>query len=334
MLRYFGFSAFLTVAAIVAALATLGMGAALTVTVLIAIEIAFSFDNAIINAKVLERLSHFWQHLFLTVGIVIAIIGMRLLFPILIVVLTAHLGWHEVIKEALHQPTLYATHLANAHIAIAAFGGGFLLTLALYFLFDDEREVLWLEQLERRLQRVGGVIFLETALAAAVVGLAGWSSDHSGEVWRAGLAGVIGYTLLKLFTDGLDKLTPQGRKTYTGWSAFLAFMYLQVLDASFSFDGVLGAFAITSKVLLIVLGLGVGAVWVRSLTVFMVRRGTLKAYIYLEHGAHYAILTLAVALMASIFFDVPDAVTGLTGLGIIGASFLASRQALLDRQKS
>jgi uncharacterized protein len=321
MLRYFGFSAFLTLAAIVTALVALGLGAALTVTVLIAIEISFSFDNAIINAKVLERLSHFWQHLFLTVGIIIAIVGMRLLFPILIVVLTAHLGWQEVIQEALHQPTLYATHLAAAHVAIAAFGGGFLLTLALYFLFDDEREVLWLEQLERRLQRVGGTFLLEPFLAAIVVGLAGWSSDHAGEVWRAGLAGVIGYTLLKLFTDGLDKLTPKGHKTYTGWSAFLAFMCLQVLDASFSFDGVLGAFAITSKVLLIVLGLGVGAIWVRSLTVFMVRRGTLKAYIYLEHGAHYAILTLAAALMASIFFDVPDAVTGLTGLGIIGASF-------------
>ena len=334
MLRYFGFSAFLTVAAILTALIALGPAAALTVMVLIAIEIAFSFDNAIINSKVLERLSHFWQHLFLTLGIVVAIVGMRLLFPILIVVLTAHLGWHEVIKEALHQPTLYTTHLAAAHVAIAAFGGGFLLTLALYFLFDDEREVLWLEQLERRLQRVGGTILLEPVLAAAVVGLAGWSSVHSNEVWRAGLAGVIGYTLLKLFTDGLDKLTPQGQKTYTGWSAFLAFMYLQVLDASFSFDGVLGAFAITSKVLLIVLGLGVGAVWVRSLTVFMVRRGTLKAYIYLEHGAHYAILVLAAALMASIFFNIPDAVTGLTGLGIIGASFVASRQALRDRRSA
>ena len=171
MLRYFGFSAFLTVAAIVAALVGLGPAAALTVTVLIAIEVAFSFDNAIINAKVLERLSHFWQHLFLTLGIVIAIVGMRLLFPILIVVLTAHLGWHQVIKEALHQPTLYAAHLAHAHIAIAAFGGGFLLTLALYFLFDDEREVLWLERLERRLQRVGGAILLGVASAYVIARL-------------------------------------------------------------------------------------------------------------------------------------------------------------------
>jgi hypothetical protein len=105
-------------------------------------------------------------------------------------------------------------------------------------------------------------------------------------------------------------------------------MYLQLLDASFSFDGVLGAFAITNKVLLIVLGLSVGAFWVRSLTVYMVRKGTLARYKYIEHGAHYAILVLAVALLASLFFEVPDAVTGVSGLGVIVASFISSREAL------
>jgi hypothetical protein len=333
MLRYFGFSALLTIAAVLAVLFTLGPLSAFTVAVLIAIEIAFSFDNAVINAKVLERLSEFWQHLFLTVGIVVAIVGMRLVFPILIVMVTAHLPWGQVINEALHQPNVYGNHLAAAHIAIAAFGSGFLLTLALYFLFDDEREVLWLEQLEQRLQRVGGSILLPPLLAAIILSFIGLlAGHHRAEVLRAGLGGVIGYAAIKLFIDGLDKLSPRKQKTYTGWSALLAFMYLQVLDASFSFDGVLGAFAITNKVLLIVLGLGVGAIWVRSLTVFMVRRGTLNAYIYLEHGAHYAILVLAGALLSSIFFNVPDAVTGIAGIGVIGASFMASRQALMARR--
>ncbi|MGC1176896.1 MAG: DUF475 domain-containing protein, partial [Candidatus Saccharimonadales bacterium] len=94
------------------------------------------------------------------------------------------------------------------------------------------------------------------------------------------------------------------------------------------FDGVLGAFAITDKVLLIALGLGVGAVWVRSMTVFLVRRQTLATYKFLEHGAHYAILVLAVALLGSIFLDVPNAITGIVGLGVIASSFVASRQAL------
>ena len=309
-----------------------GLPAAVTVTVLIAIEIAFSFDNAIINARVLDRLSSVWQHLFLTIGMVVAILGVRFLLPIVIVMQTAHLAWSQVIDEALHRPALYGQHLAAAHVAIAAFGGSFLLTLALYFLFDDNREVFWLERLERPLQRLGAAPVL---VALIVLLLSAFAGSHSGEVLRTGLAGAAAYGLLNLFIDGLSRLVPVDRhKHYAGWGALLAFLYLQVLDASFSFDGVLGAFAITNKVLLIALGLGVGAIWVRSLTVLLVRRGTLKVYIYLEHGAHYAILVLAAALLTSIFYNVPDAVTGISGLGVILASFIASHQALQAKQKS
>jgi hypothetical protein len=301
--------------------------------VLIAIEVAFSFDNAIINAKVLERLSHFWQQLFLTVGMVFAIVGVRFIFPILIVMTTAHLPWHNVIDDALHHPKIYAHHLAQAHAAISAFGGAFLLVLAFYFLFDDARKTLWLERLESALQKVGGTVWLPPLLVAAIVVLlAMFAGDNQGTVFRAGLVGTASYTAIKLLIDGLGRFTPGTAKTYVGWPAFVAFMYLQLLDASFSFDGVLGAFAITDKVLLIALGLGVGAIWVRSLTVFLVRKGTLNSYKYLEHGAHYAILVLALALLSSIFFDVPDAVTGITGLGVIGASYISSREALRARQ--
>ncbi|HZL07806.1 MAG TPA: DUF475 domain-containing protein [Candidatus Dormibacteraeota bacterium] len=327
MLHYFGFSGLITIAAVLLALLTLGPAAAVTTLVLIAIEIAFSFDNAIINAKVLERLSGLWQQMFLTIGMIIAILGMRLVFPVLVVMITAHLPWSQVISEALHQPAVYGSHLRAAHATIAAFGGSFLLTLALYFLFDDTREVRWLERLERPLQRIGGSIWLPPLVAAMIVGLVALFAGNHASVLRAGLVGVLSYTAIKLFIDALGHLAPAGNKQYTGWVAALAFVYLQVLDASFSFDGVLGAFAITDKVLLIALGLGVGAIWVRSLTVFMVRRGTLKAYIYLEHGAHYAIVVLAAALLSSIFFNLPDAVTGIVGLGIIGASFVASHQA-------
>jgi hypothetical protein len=337
MLRSFGFSIFLTVAAIILAFVSLGASAAVATAVLIAIEIAFSFDNAIINAKILERLSRTWQQLFLTIGMVFAIVGMRFLFPILIVMVTAHASWHQVIDDALHHPKIYGEHLAQAHVSIAAFGGSFLLVLALYFLFDDARTDVWLAKIEKPLQKIGGSVWLPPTLVSAIVFLlAFFAGSEASEIVHAGLAGVLMYTGIKLFIDGLSKLTGTegGTAKYTGWGAFVAFMYLQILDASFSFDGVLGAFAITDKILLIALGLGVGAIWVRSLTVFMVRKGTLSSYIYLEHGAHYAILILAAALLASIFFEVPDAVTGIAGLGVIGASFVASRQALHAGRKS
>lgn len=304
-----------------------GVGAAITTLVLIAIEIAFSFDNAIINATVLKRLSRGWQHLFLTAGMVIAILGMRLIFPILIVMVTAKLSWSKVIDDALHHPTIYAHHLADAHLAISAFGGAFLLTLAFYFLLDDERDVLWLKRIEKPLQAIGGTLWLPPLLTILIVLLLGQFTDgHFLSIMKAGLLGAVGYAAIKTFIEALGRLEPRGNKLYTGWAALLAFMYLQVLDASFSFDGVLGAFAVTNKVLLIALGLGVGALWVRSLTVFMVRKGTLDDYIYLEHGAHYAILVLAAALLSSIFYDVPNVLTGIVGLGIIGASFKASHE--------
>jgi hypothetical protein len=332
MFRTFGTSALLTIVAILLALFTMGPVAAVTTLVLIAVEVSFSFDNAIINAKVLEKLSPRWQQLFLTVGMIIAILGMRLVFPIVIVMVTAHLPWGQVIDDALHHPDVYGRHLTAAHDSIAAFGGSFLFILALYFLLDDEREVLWLHRIERPLQRIGGAIWLPPLIAAVVLFiLALFTGDRMSEIVNAGLIGVASYTVLKLFIDWLGKLEPKGKKHYTGWAAFLAFMYLQVLDASFSFDGVLGAFAITDKVLLIALGLGVGALWVRSLTVFMVRRGTLSEYEFLEHGAHYAILVLAVALLSSIYYEIPDMVTGIVGLGVIGASFKASHERRLER---
>jgi hypothetical protein len=334
MLRFFGFSIFFTVASILVALFGLGPAAAVTTVILIAIEVAFSFDNAIINAKVLERLSKFWQQLFLTIGMVVAIVGMRFVFPILIVMITADLGWKQVIDDALHHPKVYGEHLAEAHHAISAFGGSFLLVLALYFLFDDDRPERWLKRLEKWLQKEGGTVWGPPVLAAVIIVI--FSRIVGGEegatVLRAGLLGAFSYTALKLMIDVLGKLAPKKEKIYTGWAAFMAFMYLQVLDASFSFDGVLGAFAITDQVLLIALGLGVGALWVRSLTVYLVRKGTLGMYIYLEHGAHYAILVLAAALLGSLFYEVPDALTGVVGIGVIAASFYSSSLALKAKQ--
>lgn len=306
----------------------------MTTIILIAIEIAFSFDNAIINARVLARLSPLWQQLFLTIGMVFAIVVMRFIFPILIVMVSAHLPWGTVLQYALHDPQRYAAHLQTAHMAIAAFGGSFLLTLALFFLLDDERQQLWLEHIERPLQRLGGRFWLPPVVAAMVVVPISLLHAPYGPVLRAGLSGVLAYTAINGLVALIGRVSGQTKSNgqYFGWAAVLAFIYLQVLDASFSFDGVLGAFAITDKVILIAVGLGVGALWVRSLTVYMVRKGTLDEYIYLEHGAHYAILSLAVALLLSLFVDVPDVVTGIVGLGVIGASLQASIQSRHNHQ--
>lgn len=336
LLRFFAFSIFITLFAVIVAGVELGLAAAVTCIILITIEVAFSFDNAVINAKVLVRLPPVWQKIFLTIGMLIAVGGMRFIFPILIVVLTAGQSWGTVIDDALNHPDVYAEHLEEAHPLISSFGGSFLLLLSLYFFFDSARKEHWLKRFEKPLQKLNGVWFPPLLATLIMCVLAAFAGDLARPVLISGILGIVTYTILKLLVDGLGKLTGvdhagDSKALYTGWAAFTAFMYLEVLDASFSFDGVLGAFAITDQVLLIALGLGVGAFWVRSLTIYFVRHGTLTAYKYLEHGAHYAILFLSFALLLSIYVHLPEAIVGTVGLGLIFASFLSSREALKAR---
>jgi hypothetical protein len=97
-----------------------------------------------------------------------------------------------------------------------------------------------------------------------------------------------------------------------------------VLDASFSFDGVIGAFAITNDVVIIMLGLAIGAMFVRSLTVYLVERGTLDEFVFLEHGAHYAIGILALIMFASVKYEIAEWFTGLSGVAFIAVSLWSS----------
>lgn len=334
--RIFAFSITVTVAAIIAALWGFGLSALFITLVLIVVEITFSFENAIINAKILDRLSKFWQNVFLTIGIFIAIFGMRVVFPIAIVMLTAGLGAREVIDLALNHPDEYSKELNEAHPQIAAFGGAFLLMLALHFFLDDNRKTLWFENLERRLQGYA-TFWMPATVAVAVMGILAVLpfNHHPKETIIAGLIGVATYTimhgLIRVFENMRKKKDAEntGKKVakQTGMAAFTSFLYLEMLDASFSFDSVIGAFAVTNEVILIALGLGVGAVWVRSLTIFMVRKGTLGTYRYLEHGAHYTVFVLSAVLLLGIFWHVPEVIAGIVGIGLIGSAILASRKA-------
>jgi hypothetical protein len=333
-LRYFGFSLAVTVAALLGTMLGMGWEALLVTVVLVLVEVTFSFENAVINAKVLKTMSAAWQKVFLTVGIFIAIFGMRVVFPILIVVLTAGLGWREVLDLAFNQPDIYAEKLTAAHHTIAAFGGGFLLMLFLHFFFDKQKQTHWIDAVEKPMQRHGHPWLPMLLSVAVIVGVAALPANHHAEdTIKAGLLGIATFVAVRGIEHIFAKLkrTPHKDKAghllrQTGWAAFATFIYLEILDASFSFDGVIGAFAITKSVILIAIGLGVGAVWVRSLTVFMVQKGTLEKYRYLEHGAHYTVGVLALTLLLSIVVHVPEAVAGLAGVTFVGSAFWSSRR--------
>ena len=328
--RSFGLSTGLTLLGLGYVFVALGFGQGVVVIILAVIELAFSFDNAVINAKVLQRLSPLWRTLFLTVGILIAIFGVRALLPVAIVSLTAHLPLGTVTDLALHQPGRYAAELDLARPGISAFGGAFLLMLALHFFLAD-REVHWLKRIEVPLSKFE-YWWLPLLITGAVVLLLALlpGNQHAAESRIAGLSGIVVYSVINGGILLLNKLFGEDRQAaqQVGLAAFATFIYLEVLDASLSFDGVVGAFAITDNVLMIGIGLGIGAIWVRSLTVYMVKHRTLEQYRFLEHGAHYAIFVLAATMLLAVVIDIPNVVTGMLCLGLIIAALITSRQAI------
>ena len=173
--------------------------------------------------------------------------------------------------------------------------------------------------------------WLYTAVCVAVLTVLSLlpTNHEPQETFIAGLTGIISYITIHGLAELFARKQGVGRSSKvlkTGMAGFMAFIYLEVLDASFSFDSVIGAFAVTKDVILIAIGLGIGALWVRSITIYMVEHHVLHAYRYLEHGAHYTIGVLAVVLLSGIFFDIPEIIAGGAGLLIIAASIISSVQ--------
>ncbi|MGW8851044.1 DUF475 domain-containing protein [Streptomyces xiamenensis] len=361
ILKTFGWSFGVTAIGLAAAFYFWGWEGFAVVAILSVLEISLSFDNAVVNAGVLKKMNAFWQRIFLTIGILIAVFGMRLVFPVAIVSVTAGIGPIDAVQLALDNPDQYQEMVTDAHPSIAAFGGMFLLMIFLNFIFE-ERDVHWLGRLERPLAKLGridsfavGVALAALLLTASTVAThayqhGGTYSDESSTVLLAGLAGVLTYLVVgglsgffenKLEEDEereeakaearAEEAKAAGQQPtmvgLAGRAAFFLFLYLEVLDASFSFDGVIGAFAITNHIFWMALGLGIGAMYVRSLTIYLVREGTLDEYRYLEHGAHYAIGALATMLLVSIRWHLPEVVTGGVGVALIGLSFWSSVRA-------
>ena len=311
---------------------------------------SLSFDNAVVNATVLARMNPYWQRIFLTIGVLIAVFGMRLLFPLIVVTLAGHISPVSALSLALHHPHEYAAKLNQAHPAIGAFGGIFLLMIFLDFLFEDQ-EIKWLVPIERPLARIGKLDQASAIIALLVLIIAAttFAQHDAVKILLSGTAGLATYlavnSLSELFEAEEEEVLGDGTAGEGDGTAagdadadapkvrvprnlarlgLFTFLYLEVLDASFSFDGVVGAFAITDMIFVIALGLGIGACYIRALTVYLVRKGTLAEYVYLEHGAHWAIGALAVLLFVTIRYHVPDIITGLIGVGFIGAALLSS----------
>jgi hypothetical protein len=330
--HYFGQSAAVTLFALIVGYCIGGIEAVFTVLILGVLETSLSFDNAVVNATKLKNMNERGRKWFLRWGMLIAVFGMRLVFPIAIVAIIAGLGPIAVVNMAIRHPADYAAILASSHHQVAAFGGAFLFMVFLKFMTDAEKESHWLSWLEAPLSKIGKMDTIQVGITAILVLVASLglpTAERLGFV-EAGIIGLVLYILV----DGLGGLLEEydeahdtaGKKILdqTLRAAIPGLLYLEVLDASMSFDGVIGAFALSSNIFIIMLGLGIGAMFVRSLTILLVEKDTLAEFRYLEHGAFWAIGALATIMFLSVQFDVPEWVTGLIGAASIGAALVSS----------
>ncbi len=309
-----------------------GWSGVATLVFLGVLETSLSFDNAVVNVGVLAGWDEKWRRRFLTWGMLVAVFGMRLLFPVLIVAVATGMGPVKAVDLAMNDPVAYGKALAISHHQIAAFGGSFLMMVFLHFFIARHKTEHWLEVIERPLSRLGKLESIEAALSLLVVLGASWLiSDpvRQGQFVVAGIWGVVLFIVVRglaALLGGDEEIVP----THVVRQGVAGFMFLEVRDASFSFDGVVGAFAMTSDLLVIALGLGIGAMFVRSFTLLLVERGTLNTYRYLEHGAFWAVGALAAIMLGGVEFHIPEAITGLLGAALIvwalGSSVRANRR--------
>ena len=293
------------------------------IVVLSVLEVSLSFDNAVVNASVLKEMDDIWQRRFLTWGIAFAVFGMRIVFPLAIVAIAAGLGPLETLNLSLNNPERYEEIVSSAHVGIAGFGGAFLAMVGLKFFFDLDKDVHWIRVIEVRLTRFAALPAAEIALLLLLMwGISTMLTPADALTFL--VAGILGLVTF-IAVEGVNKILElraeaarlQGAVVRSGLGGFL---YLNVLDASFSFDGVIGAFALSNNMIVIALGLSIGAMFVRSMTIHLVKQGTLAQYRFLEHGAFWAIIVLGMIMLFSAVAHIPETITGLIGAILIGLS--------------
>lgn len=321
-MKYFISSFIITIIGLIVAFFLGGLAAVYVTFLLVILEVSLSFDNAVVNAKVLDTMDPIWQKRFIIFGIPIAVFGMRLLFPLAIVAIATGMGLVETLQVAIGEPERYEAILKSTEKSIFAFGGAFLLMVFLDFFFEA-KEVYWIKILEnsKLIEKLSLLSNIELSIAIAIgIGLGHTTQDFG--VLLAFMYGILLHALLGMIDDAFS--------TETVKSGLAGFIYLEVLDASFSFDGVIGAFALSSNIFVIMIGLGVGAMFVRSITLYFVEHKTLSKFKYLEHGAHYAIGILAVIMLLKINIHIGELVTGTVGIGLI---LLALAHSIWENKK-
>jgi hypothetical protein len=303
--------------------------ALITIIGLSLFEAVSSVDNAIINAEVLSTMSHRARQWFLTWGMLVAVFLVRGLLPFIIVwAFNTRLNAWQVLSAAWSSDPLVLESIHKSAPILLVAGGVFLLFLFLHWLFLEDKN-LGLPRTEKFFMSKGVWFYATVSVLLAVIS---WFALEQSNLM--GFGAVIGSSLF-FITHGFKQNAEEQEKKMLGnppartglHSDLSKLIFLEIIDATFSIDGVLGAFAFTLSVLLILLGSGLGAFLVRQLTIKNIER--IKKYVYLKNGAMYSILVLGIIMILDSFgFKIPEYVSPLSTFIIVLFFFWKSKNKL------
>jgi len=300
------------------------VAAALTILGLMLFETISSIDNAIVNADILSRMSQRARRWFLLWGLLIAVFLIRGLLPTLLVFLAnPHLGLDGAVTATFSSDPAVAKAMEAGAPPLLMGGGVFLLFLFLHWLFLEPKQ--FGIKGERFFQQQGVWFF---AIASITLSLIVWFALQQEKMLAFGaVVGSTAFFIVHGFKENAEKMEAQMLKGSSGMTDVSKLLFLEVIDATFSVDGVLGAFAFTLSIPLILIGNGLGAFVVREITVHNVEN--VRKYVFLKNGAMYSILFLgAIMVLDGFGFEIPSWVSPIITFGVVGFFLLKSIQQL------
>jgi len=304
--------------------------AALIIAGLTLFEVINSIDNAIINSEVLSTMSARAKRWFLLWGILIAVFAVRGLLPILILWSSSpQLGFVDVIVATLSSnPEIIQAVEESAPVLLIG-GGVFLIFLFCHWLFLEPKH--YGLRGEATIERHG--VWFYAAVSIILTAIVWFSIQTRPAMAFGAVVGSTGFFITHGFKENAAQMERRMLSGTTSMSDVSKLLYLEVIDTTFSIDGVLGAFAFTFSVPLILIGNGIGAIVVRELTVKNIEN--VKKYKYMKNGAMYSICVLGLIMVLDSFnVDIPSWVSPLVTFLIIGFFFYKSRKAIKDAKPS
>ena len=297
---------------------------------LVVFEVVNSVDNAVVNASVLKTMSVLWRKRFLVIGIITSVFLVRFLLPLVIVWISVPtISLSEIFLAFSGQSQIAETAITIQKPIILMFGAVFLLYLYFHWLFLEQKDHLYIE---RFLKEKHGAWFF--AVAAVLLVIIMYFARFNPLMMLAAAVGSATFFIIYGLRETAKTSEENLVAGTSGLSDISKFVYLEVLDATFSFDGVVGAFAFTINLLLILIGMGIGAIVVRELTVKGI--DSIGKYKYLKNGALTSIGFLGLFMLVESFgIELPSYIPTIVTFLVVGYAFYKSRKLLLaDKPKT